>query len=109
MVGVNYDITGRKLAEERITLLQTITMDVAAARDLPSALEVVLRRVCEKTGWALGQAWVPRQDGTGLDCCPAWFATAASLDKFRGFRGTLPSRRERPAGRVWACGSRRDS
>ena len=83
MVGVNYDITERKLAEEQITLLQSITMDVAAAQDLESALGVVLRRVCEKTGWALGQAWVPRQDGTGIDCCPVWFATASGFEEFR--------------------------
>lgn len=85
MVGLNYDITERKLAEERILLLQTITMDVAAAEDVLSALKVVLRRVCEKTGWALGQAWIPRQDRAGLDCCPAWFASrpGPSLKAFR--------------------------
>ena len=105
MVGLNYDITDRKLAEERITLLQTITMDVAAAADLPSALKVVLRRVCEKTGWALGQAWIPRQDGTGLDCCPGWFAArpSPSLKAFRTLSGdiTLPPGRGLP-GRVLA-------
>ena len=37
--------------EEQLSLLQTITMEVAAASDLSSALDVVLRRVCEKTGW----------------------------------------------------------
>jgi PAS domain S-box-containing protein len=85
MVGVNYDITERKLAEERITLMQTITMDVASAEDLSSALEVVLRRVCEKTGWALGQAWVPNDEGTALSCCPAWFATDPNLEEFRTY------------------------
>jgi len=35
--------------EEQLSLLQTITMEVAAARDFSSALEVVLRRICEKT------------------------------------------------------------
>ena len=40
--------------EEQLSLLQTITMEVAAASDLASALEVVLRDVCEKTGWILG-------------------------------------------------------
>src|SRR6266566_3870793 len=70
--------------EEQLDLLQTITMDVAAAGDLSSALEVVLRRVCEKTGWVLGQAWVPNQDGTVLDCGPAWFCAAeADLKEFR--------------------------
>jgi len=82
MIGVNYDITERKLAEEQINLLHAITLDVTASRDLPSALEVVLRRVCDKTGWALGQAWIPRQDGTGLDCCPSWFAADEKLEEF---------------------------
>jgi len=48
------DITRRK-QEEQLTLLQTITMEVAAAEDLSSALAVVLRRVGEKTGWDIGQ------------------------------------------------------
>lgn len=69
--------------EERLSLLQTITMEVAAASDLSSALAVVLRRVCEKTGWVIGQAWVPNQDGTALDCGPVWFCGAADLKQFR--------------------------
>ena len=40
---------------EEMSLLQTITPEVAAAIDLSSALEIVLRRVCERTGWELGQ------------------------------------------------------
>ena len=69
--------------EEQLNLLQTITMEVAAASDLSAALEVVLRRVCEKTGWAFGQAWVPNQDRTVLDCGPAWFCGEADLRQFR--------------------------
>ncbi|HYJ06490.1 MAG TPA: GAF domain-containing protein [Chthoniobacterales bacterium] len=69
--------------EEQLSLLQTITMEVAAAGDLSSALEVVLRRVCEKTGWALGQAWVPNQDRTALDCGPGWFCGNTDLKRFR--------------------------
>jgi PAS domain S-box-containing protein len=89
MVGVNYDITERKLAEEQINLLHAITLDVTAARDLPAALEIVLRRICEKTGWALGQAWIPREDGTGLDCCPSWFAADEKLEEFRSYSRSI--------------------
>jgi PAS domain S-box-containing protein len=69
--------------EEQLNLLQTVTMEVAAAVDISAALEVVLRRVCEKTGWALGQAWVPSPDGTVLDCGPVWFCGEADLKRFR--------------------------
>ena len=69
--------------EEQLSLLQTITMEVAAASDLSSALEVVLCRVCEKTGWVLGQAWVPNQEGTALDCAAVSFCGNADLRKFR--------------------------
>src|SRR5205823_9527177 len=60
-------------SKEQLSLLQTITIEVAAADHFSSALEVVLRRVCEKTGWVIGQAWVPNRDGTALDCGPVWF------------------------------------
>jgi hypothetical protein len=58
--------------EEQLNLLQTITMEVAAATDLTSALEVVLREICEKTGWVLGHAWVPNPDAAVLDLVAAW-------------------------------------
>ncbi|PYK73556.1 MAG: hypothetical protein DME44_00910 [Verrucomicrobia bacterium] len=69
--------------EEQINLLQSITMEVAAASDLSSALEIVLRRVCEKTGWELGQAWVLNRDKTLLVCGPVWFCGEADLKHFR--------------------------
>jgi len=83
IAGIFRDITERRQAEEQVSLLQTMIMEVAAAGDLSSALEVVVRRVCEKTGWALGQAWVPRQDGATLECSPAWFPGAGDLEGFR--------------------------
>ena len=70
-------------SEEHLDLLQTITMEVAAATDLSSALEVVLRLVCEKTGWAFGQAWLPDDERKRLDCGPASFADDAGLKQFR--------------------------
>ena len=69
--------------EEQLSLLQTITMEVAAASDLASALEVVLRDVCEKTGWILGHAWVPNQDGTALEFRSAWYCGDDELKPFR--------------------------
>jgi len=88
--------------EEQLSLLQTITMEVAAASDLSSALEVVLRRTCEKTGWALGQAWVPNKGKTHLDCGPVWFCGKTDLE---GFRAASEASHFLPGtglpGRVW--------
>src|SRR5205809_5547814 len=70
-------------SKEQLSLLQTITIEVAAADHFSSALEVVLRRVCEKTGWVIGQAWVPNRDGTALDCGPVWFCGNGELRNFR--------------------------
>src|SRR4029453_2013781 len=69
--------------EEQLSLLQTITMEVAAASDLASALEVVLRDVCEKTGWVLGHAWGPNREGTVLDLVSAWYCGEGGLKSFR--------------------------
>ncbi len=73
----------RAQSEEQLNLLQTITMQVAATSDLSHALEIVLHRVCEKTGWAIGQAWVPSHDGTVLECGPAWCGDETELKPFR--------------------------
>lgn len=50
------DITAQKRAEEEVSLLHTIGLEVAAAPDLIASLDIVLRRVSEKTGWAIGQS-----------------------------------------------------
>ena len=73
----------RHESEEQLSLLQTITRELAAADDLSSALKIVLREVCEKTGWALGQAWVPNKDGSVLVCDSGWFCGEGELQEFR--------------------------
>src|SRR5262252_11146560 len=73
----------RQESEEQLSLLQTITSELTAADNLSSALEVVLRDVCEKTGWALGHAWVPNRDGTVLDLVSAWYCGDGELKPFK--------------------------
>lgn len=89
--------------DEQLSLLQTITSEVAAANDFPAALEIVLRRVCEKTGWALGQAWIPDPAKTCLVCGPVWFC--GSTDDLKEFRAASAKARFEPGvglpGRVW--------
>ena len=75
------EIAERRRAEEEIRLLETMTRTVSEAADLRSALLAVLRNVCETTGWALGQAWIPRADGSCLEC-RAWHSRSGDLEKF---------------------------
>lgn len=103
LLSVSNDITERRRAEEQLSLLQAITMEVAMAQDLSTALEIVLRRVCETTGWVLGQSWIPRKDGTALECSPAWFTAVESLHEFRvGSENTSLSAGVGLPGRVWS-------
>src|SRR5215469_232657 len=73
----------RQESEEQLSLLQTITTELTPAEDLSSALEVVLRDVCEKTGWVIGHAWVPNREATVLDLVSAWYCGDGELKPFR--------------------------
>jgi diguanylate cyclase (GGDEF)-like protein/PAS domain S-box-containing protein len=76
-------VAQRQRAEQEVRLLQTLTVAINEAEDIDSALTTALRKVCEATGWVLGQAWVPQSDGTALECSTAWYTTAAGLATFR--------------------------
>ena len=74
---------GQTQSEEQLQLLQTITMEVAAAPDFASALKIVLREVCEKTGWVLGHAWVRNTDLDVLDLLATWYCGDGELTPFK--------------------------
>ena len=77
------DVTQRKRTEEEVKLLESVTQAISNAESFQSALNVVLRMVCEKTGWVLGQAWTPAADGSVLERSPAWFAAVDDVKTFR--------------------------
>ena len=80
-VRVETEAADRKLVAGQLHLLRDMTLAITSAEDLQSALQVVLKMVCEATGWVFGQAWLPH--GSELRCTPAWHATAPGLEKFR--------------------------
>lgn len=81
-MALEIQIMERRRAEEEVRLLQSMTLAVSEAEDLHSGLEVVLRKVCDSTGWLLGQAWMPGETGR-LECVPAWHMGASGLEQFR--------------------------
>ncbi|NEO31077.1 MAG: PAS domain S-box protein [Symploca sp. SIO3C6] len=81
--GIDRDITERKRAEEQLRFLHSITQALFQSQDFHAALSVALQKVCEATGWDLGEAWVPKADGSTLECSPAWFSKTENLGNFR--------------------------
>lgn len=102
-VSTGKDVTGQVRAEEETRLLQTIAVAVGETGDSHSALELVLRKVCEATGWVMGEAWVPRADDSCLELSPAWHSTVEGLEPFRQASASFRfPRGVGLPGRVWA-------
>jgi PAS domain S-box-containing protein len=70
-------------AEQQVELLKTLALAIAEARDLDTALAVMVRTLVERTGWEFGQAWVTTLDKLGLEATSAWFASDPRYDVFR--------------------------
>lgn len=100
------DVTERKQLEEQLQLLQSLSRTIAQASNLDSALELVLRELCEVTGWEIGEAWVPNEDETALVLTDAWVTKTLELATFRaaGQSRTLRKGQEL-VGRAWASGT----
>ncbi len=83
MIGVVRDITEQRRAEEEVSLLQTIVLAVGESPSLSAALYVVMEKICEATGWEIGQAWIPQPDGKALLCSPIWYRRDSRFEKLR--------------------------
>ena len=83
MIGVVRDITEQRRAEDEVVLLQAILLAVGESPTLPSALYVAMEKICEATGWEIGQAWIPQPDGKTLACSPTWYRREGRFEKLR--------------------------
>ncbi|MBZ8181254.1 PAS domain-containing protein [Oscillatoria salina] len=104
----------RKKAEEETKLLLNVTQAINAAADFETALQAALEQVCEASGWSYGEAWIPNNNQTFLECSPAWYyhnltqknpASVANIKKFRQSSKNLtfvPN--QGVVGRVWQQG-----
>ncbi|PYV17306.1 MAG: hypothetical protein DMG21_08765 [Acidobacteria bacterium] len=97
----------RKQAEEERRLLHMITQAIETSEDFPSALRAALQKICEQTGWPFGEAWVPRSDGSCLECSPACYGLVPKLAPFRSASETLTFRSGQGfPGRTWSLAQR---
>jgi PAS domain S-box-containing protein len=101
--GALEDITARHRAEEETRLLQTLTRGVRDSDTVDKVFSVVIRRICEATGWALGEVWVPSADQAALELGPAWHGATPGAAGFRAASQELRfARGAGIPGRVWA-------
>ena len=101
--GTCQDITERTRAERQIALARELALTIGAAGTVEEALEAVLSRICEETGFVLGQAWGQAAGGPYLERCASWPVDGDDLEPFRLRSACMTF--ERGAGlpgRVWA-------
>lgn len=96
-------IDRQKRCSDELYLLQSLTQAIGKSSDFHSALFVVLRQVCSATNWNYGEVWLPRSDGTVLECSPVWYGNTEVLESLRAVSKTLtfPPQTGLP-GRVWS-------
>ena len=81
--GLKNEIARRKRAQEVILLLQSTAILINKADNPDSAFAAVLRRICEFTGWVMGEVWVLLSDNRGFECGPAYYSRDEGLEKIR--------------------------
>ncbi|HZE99887.1 MAG TPA: GAF domain-containing sensor histidine kinase [Planctomycetota bacterium] len=88
--------------DEELLLLQSIALELSHCGSLEKALEIVIRKFCGATGWALGEAWLPRVGRRVLIRGPVWHAPSPRMTTFLKETESccFPRGRGLP-GRVW--------
>ncbi len=99
------DVTERQQATEQRELIKECFAAIGSSQDADTALTEVLRRVCQYTGWMVGEAWIPSPDGSRLEASPAFYTRSAGMQAFGAAGGSISFE---PGyglpGRVWASG-----
>jgi two-component system sensor histidine kinase/response regulator len=82
MLGTSKDITERKHAENESSLLLLTTQAINRAQNVNSALDRVLRLICNTISWDFAEAWIPSEDATVLEHKLAWCEDESRLETF---------------------------
>ena len=101
--GMMVDITERKWAETQVNVLQSIILKISELENVESALEVVLREICQLKDWEYGEAWLPDVNSGTLYCSQASYLSISNdLTEFRRVSEELTfAKGNGLSGRVW--------
>lgn len=94
--------TDRERLEKELTLARELALAIGSAETVDRAMETTLSKICEATGWELGEAWVRR--GDKLELGGTWYSSRAleplseGMPSFKAAEGVgLP-------GHAWSTG-----
>ena len=90
------------LDPEGLRTLQRLSLDLIEAESTTGAFEVILRWLCEESGWSVSQAWAPRADGAYLELIATVSAAVPALSAFE--EASRSARFSRGAGLPGRCG-----
>jgi len=82
-ISTGKDITKRKQAEQEVQILLHLTRIIAESEDFDTALEGVLRTVCENAGWDYGEVWMLCRTNDCLELGTPYFCANDDLENFR--------------------------
>jgi len=92
----------RASLELQLELTRRLTFPDGEPASVTEALRETLRRICETTGWPLGQAWTLAEDSDTLECCAFW-RSDPGLDEFvAASRSLAVARGAGLPGQAWA-------
>jgi signal transduction histidine kinase len=66
-----------------LDLLHSTTLEISKARDSTDAFTLLLRKVCEYSGWCFAQTWLPHAGTSRLKLGAAWYSQHGRFDDFR--------------------------
>jgi two-component system sensor histidine kinase/response regulator len=106
VMGIGWDITERKQAEQRLAVEHAVAHVLAQAGTLEAAAQGVLRAICECAGWDVGALWILEdRDSRLLRCVEVWQSPGVHAPEFEAVtrQATIPLGVGLP-GRAWASG-----
>jgi len=108
LIGTIIDVTERKLAEQRQTLENRVTLLLVEARTVGEAMPQVIEAMCETLGYVYGARWVVDDTERVMRCSESWCVADAAIDAFRRMSVSRIEIPDKPGGlnrKVWATSS----
>jgi adenylate cyclase len=101
-VQLHEEIAERRKVAMETNLLLEATQAISKSDDFESAIDVVLKLICETIEWNLGEAWIPSSDEKVLKSALGRYASDSRFSEFRQISWQLTFERGVGIpGRIW--------